>query len=91
MNYEKHFLAFCIPGETGNGIIVTSQDKSQVKGLKIFAGGNVNVEIPKKLFKQMITRGHLEVIDKVPSDVFKDVHLTWKNNQEKLDSGSDIG
>lgn len=83
MNYEKYFLALVLPGETGHGIIVTCQEKSQVQGLKIFAGGNNNVTIPKKQFKQLLKRGHLEVIEKLPADVYKDIHLTWENNKTK--------
>ena len=91
MNYEKHFLALCIPGESGNGIIVVKQSKSQVEGLKIFAGGNANIVIPKKLFKQMIKRGSLEIIEKMPNDVFKDIQLTWRNNEKKVESEASLG
>lgn len=83
MNYEKHLLAFVLPGETGNAIIPIEQSKKQVKGLKIFAGGNANFDMPKKMFKQMLSRGHLEVVEKMPNDVFKDIVLTWENNKTK--------
>lgn len=83
MNYERHLLAFCLLGETGNSIIVTSQGKKQVKGLKLFPGGNCNVEIPKKEFKQMISRGNLELVEKLPADIYGEFHLTWENNLHK--------
>lgn len=82
MNYEKHLIAFCIPGETGNSIIVTSQEKSQVKALKLFPGGNGNVSISKKKFKHLLSSGKLEVIEKLPKEVYKDFLLTWKNNSK---------
>ncbi len=87
MNYEKHLLAILKLGESGNSIIVTRQSKSQVEGLKLFPGGNKNICIPKKTFKQMISRGVLEVIECLPSDIYSEFYQTWKRqNNEFLNS-----
>lgn len=88
MNYTGYLLGFCYLGETGNSIIVVEQAKKQVFCLKLFAGGNVNVVINKKEFKQLLSRGVLEPIEKIPVEIFKEFQLTWKNNKEKLEKAS---
>mgnify|MGYP003629844656 FL=1 len=86
MNYEKHFMALCIPGESGNGIIVIEYGAKQVECLKIFAGGNTNLTIPKDLFDAMVLEETLEIIEEMPDDVYADVRLTWENNDKKVES-----
>jgi hypothetical protein len=88
MNYTGYLLGFCYLGETGNSIIVVEQTKKQVFCLKLFAGGNQNVIINKKEFKQLLSRGVLEPIEKIPTEIYKEFELTWKNNKEKLEKAS---
>jgi hypothetical protein len=85
MNYTGYLLGFCYLGETGNSIIVIEQAKKQVFGLKLFPGGNKNVVIKKKEFKQLLSRGILEPIEKIPTDIFAEFALTWKNNSERVE------
>jgi hypothetical protein len=77
MNYEKHLLAIVKLGESGNSIIVTRQSKKQVEGIKLFPGGNKNIKIPKKAFKQMLSNGVLEVIECLPSNIYAEFYNTW--------------
>lgn len=84
MNYTGYLLGFCHIGETGNSIIVIAQEKKQILCLKLFPGGNSNVVISKKNFKQLLSNKILEPIEKVPKDIFADIKLTWDNNDKKV-------
>lgn len=83
MNCEGHLLAFCALGETGNSLVVIKQE-GLVEGLKLFPGGNKNVIISKKNFKKLLKQEILQVVDKIPEDIFLEFKTAWeRNNDEK--------
>lgn len=90
MNYNGFLIGICSLGETGSSIIVIEQVKNQFFCLKLFPGGNKNVVIKKKHFKQLLRRGVLEPIEKVPKDIFEEFRLTWENNKERVECDSGV-
>lgn len=84
MNYEKYLLALIYPGESGNSIVVINQSKSQVDCLKFHPKGNFNISFTKKKFENMLKEEILEVVSKLPNDVFQDIKKTWNKNKESM-------
>lgn len=88
MNYEKYLFALIYPGETGNSIVVVHQSKSQVDCLKLHTKGNFNLSFTKKKFKSMIHDNILEIIEKLPNDVFIEIRNTWIKNKDNNNIGN---
>lgn len=80
MNYEKHLLALVAPQEVGNFIVVVNQTKKEMECVKLHLSGNNNISISNKNFKTAIHDKTLEVIEKLPNDVFSAIKNTWHTN-----------
>ena len=80
MDYIKCLIAFTMLGETGNSFVVINQTKKQMECLKLTTIGNENIIIPKKIFKKMLHDNQIELVSKLPNDVFSDIKTTWHNN-----------
>ena len=78
MNYERHLFAITMPGEIGNCYAVIQQTSKEIHLLKLSVGGSSTLTINPKKFKNLISEKKIELIEKIPTEVVRELKNAYK-------------